>query len=76
MTEAERLGEAKALSANRLFWSLLADLEHQAVDACVNTNDDHIRHARALEVRVIRSLRDQVSIILNEESAPRGRAPV
>ena len=63
MTEAERLGEAKALSANRLFWSLLAELERQAIDACVNTNDDHIRHARALELWVFRCVGYDFSFI-------------
>jgi hypothetical protein len=76
MTPAERLGEAQALSESRLLREMLDTLERNAIDACVGTNDAEIRHARALEVRVIRSLRDHVQIILAEESAPRRISPV
>lgn len=56
-------GEAERLRNDPLLNELLNEIEHDALDAIINTDDEDRRAANVWEVRSIRSLRQKLKTL-------------
>ena len=63
MQEAIPSGEAERLLAHPLIVQTLAELEGDAVEAIINTDQPERRALHVLEVRAIRSLREKLKAL-------------
>lgn len=77
MTPEDRRRAAQAVLDYPLLMELFADLERQAIDACLNAKltDDETRLAHAIEARTIRSLLSRIRSLANEGQTEGRKAP-
>jgi hypothetical protein len=77
MSEKEKIAQARSLVDNPLFQEFWAEMENQAIDACVyaDPTDHDKRAAFAAEARAIRNFRSKLNVIIDEANAKRKSAP-
>ena len=71
MQEAIPSGEAERLLTHPLIVQTLAELESDAVEAIINTDDSERRAIAVLEVRAIRSLREKLKALAEDKTLTR-----